>query len=499
MEQYDLEGILEDEFGFTSFRPGQKNVIENVLNEVDTLAILPTGSGKSLCYQLPSKIIPGLTIVVSPLISLMIDQVKQVKAKGMKRVAAIHSFLTPDERKQVLRNLSALQLLYISPEMLQMTRMQQLLNNENVGLFVVDEAHCISQWGHEFRTDYLKLNQVLHQLGDPPVLALSATATPEVQEDILGQLERPEAEKLIYPMDKPNIQLSMAKMTNEQEKVEYLENYLTNQQAPTMIYFSSRQMAEKICFELKKKNFGRIAFYHGGMEPVDRQLVQQQFMRNELDIVCCTSAFGMGIDKPDIRLVIHFHLPPRIESFIQEIGRAGRDGRECTSLLLYSTGDERLPRMFIESELPSDEQIEGYMELIDSHGRLPSYEDSTSLELSESQYNFLSILTEPLLRSPSLDKAEAERMLKGKQRKRLQQKLTHLSHMMSVLNTTDCRREMLYSHFQSTIQQVEHKCCDNCDPEVFEVSYRENYRTIDTLSWEERLYTLFHIGDSHEQ
>ncbi|SDI97604.1 RecQ family ATP-dependent DNA helicase [Salimicrobium halophilum] len=494
----DLEVPLEKYFGFTTFRPGQKEVISNVLDEKDSLAILPTGSGKSLCYQLPSLMKPGITIVVSPLISLMIDQVKQMKAQGMKRVAALHSFLTTEERRFIFHNLRSLDLLYISPEMLLMPKMREALQNVKVSLFVVDEAHCISQWGHEFRTDYLKLGRILEELADPPLLAVSATATPQVQEDILFQLGRTKAQKLIYPMDKPNIQLSMSIRRNESEKLEFLKEYLSRQQAPAMIYFSSRQTAEKVCYELKEHNLGRIGFYHGGMEPVDRQLVQQQFMRNELDVICCTSAFGMGIDKPDIRLVIHYHLPPRIESFIQEIGRAGRDGRECTSLLLYSPGDDRLPRMFIESELPSDHQVEDFVYLASAYKKIPAIEECATLELSESQYNFLKYQMESSKEAGVIDPQTLLTNMKRTKNRREEKKQTHLQRMLEVLHTEGCRRNELYRHFQSHVQPPEYICCDKCDPSVFEVTYQEKQNRTTTMSWHERLQALLLPGGFHD-
>ncbi|WP_347860457.1 ATP-dependent DNA helicase RecQ [Salimicrobium sp. PL1-032A] len=495
----DLEATLEEYFGFSTFREGQKEVIMNVLDDKDSLAILPTGSGKSLCYQFPSLVKSGLTIVVSPLISLMIDQVKQMKSRGMKRVAALHSFLTTEERRRIFQHLNKYDLLYISPEMLLMPRMREALKNVSVSLFVVDEAHCISQWGHEFRTDYLKLGLVMKELEDPPLLAVSATATPQVQEDILFQLGRSQAEKIIYPMDKPNIQLSMSKVESEAEKLAFLKRYLQKQQAPTMIYFSSRQTAEKVCYELKRDSLGKIGFYHGGMEAVDRQLVQQQFMKNELDIICCTSAFGMGIDKPDIRLVIHYHLPPRIESFIQEIGRAGRDGGECTSLLLYAPGDERLPRMFIDSELPTDEQIEGFVFKTEALESTPSLEACVTLELSESQYNFMRYQVETANINGINDVSKLKRSMKQMKRKREKKKLTHLERMLEVLHTTGCRRKELYRHFQSFVQPARYICCDRCDASVFEVTYQLQRKRTVAAPWQERLRALLVPDGSYEK
>ena len=331
-----MDRELEKYFGFSSFRTGQKEIIQDVLNGKDVLGILPTGSGKSICYQLPAIMMDGLTIVVSPLISLMMDQVKEMKANHFKKVIAINSFMNFEERREIYRNIHTYKLLFISPEHLNQDFMTQLLQRVKISLFVIDEAHCISQWGHEFRPDYLKLNSLIEKLGNPPTLALSATATPEVQADIMKSLNKPEMIKHIYPMDKPNIAFCIEKVENDQEKNEILIPLLKKYKIPTLIYFSSRLTAESVTRFLSDKLEGRrIGFYHAGMEPMDRVMIQQQFMNNQLDIVCCTSAFGMGINKGNIRLIIHYHIPLQLESFIQEVGRAGRDGNSSVSLYYF--------------------------------------------------------------------------------------------------------------------------------------------------------------------
>ncbi|CDQ19464.1 RecQ family ATP-dependent DNA helicase [Halobacillus karajensis] len=495
----DLYAALKKYFGFSSFREGQEEVIRDVLQGKDVLGILPTGTGKSLCYQLPSKVMGGTTLVISPLISLMVDQVKQLKSSGFQSVTALNSFMDKEEKQKVMNRLHAFSLVYISPEMLQNQRLQQRLQHMNIKLFVIDEAHCISQWGHEFRTDYLKLDQTIDLLKNPPVLALSATATPEVQQDIMNKLRRPHMKKRIYPMDKQNISLAVEEHLSPEEKTERIIEVLTKNQAPTMIYFSSRQWAEKVSFELRDRLKQRVAFYHGGMEQTDRMLVQQQFMNNQLDVICCTSAFGMGLDKKDIRIVIHFHLPPQLESFIQEIGRAGRDGEDAVSLLLFTRQDHHLPQRLIQSELPEKKDLNRIFSFLQKEREVPEDEDIMErFQLSESQWNFVKF------------KLEEEGMIRGRWHQKvpsaIQQKIEQslenrwvykqnkLTEMMKWIYETDCRRTSLYKPFQEVIRKPHVPCCDACDFKLDELSFCEDYKEYKKSSWEERLSLIFSQG-----
>src|SRR5690625_2850765 len=354
-----LNNYLLKYFNYSAFQKGQREIIEDILAGNDVLGVLQTGSGKSLCYQLPAKILPGITIVVSPLISLMIDQVRQVKAFYFKEVVALHSFLDWKEKRGILNNLHLYKLVYVSPELLQNKDILQRFRQLKVSLFVIDEAHCISQWGYDFRTDYLRLTKVIQTLNNPTILALTGTATPEVQNDIMSNLDRIDMKCHIYPMVRQNISLITHHINGgEAQKFEMLTNLVSTYHQPTIIYFSSRKMTEQTAIKLSHKlPYKNIAFYHGGMESTDRLKIQQQFMNEQLDIICCTSAFGMGINKKNIRFVIHYHMPTQIESYIQEIGRAGRDGKESVSILLYRNGDEQLPYQIIENELPTEQEI----------------------------------------------------------------------------------------------------------------------------------------------
>ncbi|WP_085508726.1 RecQ family ATP-dependent DNA helicase [Thalassobacillus devorans] len=502
-----LENKLKMYFGFDTFKQGQKEIIRDVMAGEDTLGILPTGSGKSVCYQLPAMITEGITIVVSPLVSLMIDQVKELKANGYKQVTAINSFLSVSQKQQVFDQLSRYKLIYLSPEMLQNETVIRRLKMLKVSFFVVDEAHCISQWGHEFRTDYLKLSTVIAELNHPPVLALSGTATPEVQGDIIKQLGLKRMKQHIYPMDKENISFVVEHVENPDEKLRKISKALHHQDAPAMIYFSSRNWAERASIELSSKMpEKRIAYYHGGMEQADRLLIQQQFMNDQLDIICCTNAFGMGINKKNIRYVIHFHLPTQTESFIQEVGRAGRDGNHSISIVYYSPSDDYLPKKLIQSELPEPAHLKAVLDyllcLYQANALLPSDEMvQDQLELSENQWRFFKY---HFYRNGLLDNKkvvfnekkwkEFYELLKERIENRYHYKMARFSELLTWVHHRNCRREKLYQAFQDTVKPPVVPCCDQCGFQLHDFSFGESERNTEQESWEERLYKIFLAG-----
>ncbi|RWZ60233.1 ATP-dependent DNA helicase RecQ [Halobacillus fulvus] len=507
MDNQRLVQQLYQTFGYEHFRQGQQEIIEDVLAGRDVLGVLPTGTGKSICYQLPAKILPGLTIVVSPLISLMVDQVKQLKASGYKAVAALNSFMDRKDRTRIMENIASYDLIYVSPEMLQNEWVTHYLSNLAVDLFVVDEAHCISQWGHEFRTDYLKLHEVIRELGNPVVLALSATATPEVQEDIVGKLKCETMVRHIHPMDKQNISLAVEHFASPEQKVDRMINLLKKNQAPTMIYFSSRQWAERVSNELQHALEQRVAFYHGGMEQTDRMLVQQQFMNDQLDIICCTSAFGMGVDKKNIRFVLHFHIPSQLESFIQEIGRAGRDGEPCVSLVLYSPKDHYLPQMLIQSELPDQDQFLSVLSGLERYRKtgksLPEDPEVLDLfELSESQWNFIQYQLDQMdvLKGKQLIRSPLAEDVRGFLEKLLMERWTYKHHklneMIGWIHCNGCRRVALYEPFQKGVREPDVLCCDACGFKIDQVKFNETSIKRKRDSWEKRLADLFGKGET---
>lgn len=500
----DLSKALQKFYGYNQFRTGQEEILGSVLANHHTLGVLPTGTGKSICYQLPAFMRSGQVIVVSPLLSLMEDQVKQLRARGFKRVAALNSFLDFEDKQQIMRKLQHYDLLYVSPEMLQNEFLINRLQTLHIQLFVVDEAHCISQWGQEFRTDYLRLAEVIRNLGSPPVLALTGTATPEVQADIQHLLGDLDMDKHIYPMDRENISYFVKEVQDQQEKNETMLALLRKIQAPTIIYFSSRNMAESTA-AIIRANMPDMpcAYYHGGMENEDRILIQQQFLAGQLQIICCTSAFGMGVDKEDVRLIVHYHLPSDKESFIQEVGRAGRDGEESVSAVLYSPGDWQIPIHLIEQDLPEQASIQQmlrflYQRVKAGQTELPSYELLIQhIPISETQWRFLLYQMEKhdIVKGNHLHyKANAWKEFLNQIEKfvgdRKRHKLKQLQRMKEWVYTDTCRRQVLFADFQSEVRPAKGRCCDNCGDTLAEWQAGLTNAQPERTGWREQLYHL---------
>ncbi|MQM80140.1 ATP-dependent DNA helicase RecQ, partial [Lactobacillus buchneri] len=305
----DLKRELKKYFGFDTFRPGQEKILQNLLAHQDTLAILPTGGGKTLLYQMYGAITHQRVMIVSPLISLMQDQVSRLQFLGSKRVVALTSALDFQEKMAILNHLNRYQFIYVSPEMLANDQVQQRLRRLSIGLFVVDEAHCISEWGPDFRPDYLKLGTVREMLGRPLTLMMTATATQPVRRDIIRHMNFrfEDVHQIVLPVNRANIFLSAKIFANQHDKDAALIELVKQLNGPGIIYFSSKSKAEQAANTLTNETNRRVMAYHGGMDSQPRFHIQQQFLAGNLDIVCATSAFGMGIDKDNIRFVIHYH------------------------------------------------------------------------------------------------------------------------------------------------------------------------------------------------
>ncbi len=360
---------LNETFGFNCYREGQAEVIEAIVEGRDVVAIMPTGAGKSLCYQLPALIRPGLTLVISPLIALMKDQLDQLTRLKIP-ATFINSSLTRDEQEQRLDALTnnAYKLVYIAPERFSSSRFNQALSGAKVGLLAIDEAHCISQWGHDFRPDYLKLGQAIRRLGRPPIAAFTATATPAVREDIIRQLELCDPEVYVTGLDRKNLILKVVGCAKQDTKLERIEALLPDQGGSAIIYCATRNKVEKVVDSLTSAGSVTARPYHAGMEQPDRQEVQESFMAGRFPVVVATNAFGMGVDKPDIRGIIHFNFPGTLEAYYQEIGRAGRDGEQAICTLLFNTGDNFVQEFFINSNHPRRETIQEVYRYLDRTG-----------------------------------------------------------------------------------------------------------------------------------
>ena len=347
--------LLKNVFGYDDFRPLQPEVIANVLQRRDTLVIMPTGSGKSLCYQIPALLFDGVTLVVSPLISLMQDQVDQLTALGIP-AAVLNSSLTPDAYRENVARLARheIKLLYLAPETLLMPRTLTLLAAQQIDCFVIDEAHCISEWGHDFRPEYRQLIEGRKHFPRAVCIALTATATPRVQQDIQECLHLAAENKFIASFNRPNLFLEIAPKTNPvKQTTDFLQQF-PNQSG--IIYCLTRREVDELADHLAKKNFS-VKPYHAGLDDSTRRRHQEQFIRDDVQIMVATVAFGMGINKPNVRFVLHYTLPQNIESYYQQIGRAGRDGLRAHCLLLFSTGDLQKIRYFIHQKEGQERQV----------------------------------------------------------------------------------------------------------------------------------------------
>ncbi|WP_163101030.1 RecQ family ATP-dependent DNA helicase [Peribacillus alkalitolerans] len=500
----NLLSYLEHHFGYSSFRYGQEETIVSLIDGKDTLAMLPTGTGKSLCFQLPAYVMDVKTVIVSPLISLMQDQVEQMMSRGEKKVVALNSFLSIDQKSKVLETLHQFKFIFLSPEMLSNENIIRVLQTIGIGLFVIDEAHCISQWGYDFRPDYLKLGEVREKLNFPLTLALTATATEKVRKDIKMRLRIEEGNEVVSTVNRPNITLQVVNCGNHANKLKQLQELVVQLKPPGIIYFSSKKLAEQVANQLSKDDL-LVSHYHGGMEQEQRILIQQQFLSGQLDVVCATSAFGMGINKEDVRYVIHFHMPGDLESYVQEIGRAGRDGQQSCSILLYGEGDEAIHTHLMDFEIPGNSSMDlffDYKESIKDYNEVEK-KDLLSDRMKQLGFNEIQVrLIESLLQQTNGLFNQRQIMLDYMNERRAI-KLTKLSNMQNWVHSESCRRKKLLQYFDEIYQDTQEPCCDKCGHPIPECLWIGNETLIGKpdifREWEQELGKLLLEKRSHEK
>ena len=465
----ELREALSTHFGYDGFRPGQEAIIRSVLSGRPTLAILPTGGGKSLCYQLPALLLEGTTVVASPLVALMKDQVDALTARGIPATFVNSSLSEADRKERQARiRAGAYRLVYVAPERFRSGSFREAIAQVRVPLFAIDEAHCISSWGHDFRPDYLRLAEAWGHLRAERILALTATATPEVRKDVVRALGLEDPQVFVAGFDRPNLFVEVARASGDQEKIGRILS-LARRGGPGLVYAATRRNVEKVVLALRANGVDA-AGYHAGMEDAERSAAQEAFLRGEVSVVVATNAFGMGVDKADIRFVVHFHVPRSIEAYYQEIGRAGRDGAESLALLLFNYADVMLQKRMIEGARPKEETVRkvwdaaralgsgGVAELAAVCGVHPA-DAQAALKLLEAAGHLarrgqdFSVLT-PEVEEPSVDfEVAATRVAHERQM---------LDRMVRFCDTEGCRRRNLLRYFGDPVAPLSCPACDRC-------------------------------------
>jgi len=471
-----LHHIAQEKFGYESLRPGQEPAIQALIDGHDTLAVMPTGSGKSMIYQAAALLIPGPTIVVSPLIALQRDQVEAIEEQDVGGAALLNSTVRASEWREALEALNKgnLEFLFLAPEQFNKEETLAQLKAARPSLFVVDEAHCISEWGHDFRPEYLRLGCVIEVLGHPAVLALTATAALPVRKEILERLNMHDPRVVVQGFNRPNLWLGVELFQDEVQKKDTVLERVVSAEKPGIIYAATRKHAEEVGHDLCERGVNA-AFYHAGMKAKERDQVQQAFMDDEVDVIVATTAFGMGVNKENVRFVYHYEISDSVDSYYQEIGRAGRDGIDAQAILFYNPKDLGIQQFLNSSGKIDADQVELVTRVIQEHGE-PVHPGDLREELRLSETKLMQILSSleesgvietlpneevaPVEHPPELSEVSDAAMQMQQARRQFDR--SRIEMMRGYAEAQDCRREYLLNYFG---EPFEGPCgfCDNCD------------------------------------
>ncbi len=467
--------VARESFGFESLRPGQEEAVRNLVNGRDTLVVQPTGAGKSAIYQIAGLMIEGVTVVISPLIALQKDQVESINAQDAAEAVVINSQQRAGEARETSEKIEegSVEYIFLAPEQLRKQETLDRLDKAGVSLFVIDEAHCISEWGHDFRPDYLQIGAAIERFGHPATLALTATASPRVRQEIVERLGLRDPEVIVHGFDRPNIYLRVDPFRSEDEKMEALVQRVRWADKPGIVYVATRKNAEEIMRELGEAGVQAL-FYHGGLRAKERNAIQERFMSGDAEVIVATNAFGMGIDKADVRFVYHYDISDSLDSYYQEIGRAGRDGEKSEAVLFYRAENIGVQKFRTGEGKLDPAQVREVAEIISKEdGPVEPAEISEQTELSDRKVatvlhrledvGAVEVLpTGEVQLSEEANLPQAAEAAAEEQKRHQEIRREKLRQMQEYADSSLCRRQMLLMYFGD---EFEGPCknCDNCE------------------------------------